>query len=478
MEKLWNGRFAKDTSKETDLFNASIGFEQRLYPYDILGSYFHVQMLANQHIIDDSDAAAIQEGLKKVYHLIQSDAYTFKLSLEDIHMNIEAYLIDTLGETGKRLHTGRSRNDQVALDMRLYAKDVVIDQIKKLTALIETLNAIAKVHTKTIMPGFTHLQQAQPITLAHHLLAYAEKFKRDTSRLFDIYARMDEMPLGSGALASTSYPINRDFVKSALAFSRLTANSIDAVSDRDYLVEIMAAYALMAVHMSSLSEEIIIWNSQLFHFIELDDAYSTGSSIMPQKKNPDIAELVRGKSGRIIGHLSGMLVTLKGLPLAYNKDLQEDKESFFDATDQIGNMLSMLERLLATASFNVDTMYQATLKGFTEATDLADYLVKKGLPFRDCHHIIGAIVKEASDLGTTLSEMSLEAYKAHCDLFEADLYDVIDLLAIVSSRKHIGGPAPEVTAAQVAANEIWLNEQKHQTSALSSPLALLEETIR
>ncbi|MBS7525596.1 argininosuccinate lyase [Fusibacter paucivorans] len=478
MEKLWNGRFAKDTSKETDLFNASIGFEQRLYPYDILGSYYHVQMLANQNIIDDSDAAAIQDGLKKVYHLIKSDSYTFKLSLEDIHMNIEAYLIDTLGETGKRLHTGRSRNDQVALDMRLYAKDVVIDQIKKLTALIETLNAIAKVHTKTIMPGFTHLQQAQPITLAHHLLAYVEKFKRDTSRLFDIYARLDEMPLGSGALASTSYPINRDFVKDALVFDRLTANSIDAVSDRDYLVEIMAAYALMAVHMSSLAEEIIIWNSQLFNFIELDDAYSTGSSIMPQKKNPDIAELVRGKSGRIIGHLSGMLVTLKGLPLAYNKDLQEDKESFFDTTDQIGNMLSMLERLLATASFNVETMYQATLKGFTEATDLADYLVKKGLPFRDCHHIIGAIVKEASDRGTTLSEMTLDAYKTHSSLFEADLYDVIDLLAIVSSRRHTGGPAPEVTAAQVGTNETWLSAQKTAAASLSSPLALLEAALK
>jgi len=477
MAKLWNGRFAKDTSVETDLFNASIGFEQRLYPYDILGSYYHVDMLAVQGIIPSKDADKIKGALKDVYHLIDKGEYTFKLSLEDIHMNIESYIIETLGETGKRLHTGRSRNDQVALDMRLYAKDVVIDQLKKLKTLVTTLNTIAKANTETIMPGFTHLQQAQPITLAHHLLAYIEKFKRDMTRLYDCYTRLDEMPLGSGALATTSYPINRDHVKDALQFKGLTQNSIDAVSDRDYLIEIMGAYALMAVHMSSLAEEIIIWNSQLFNFITLDDAYSTGSSIMPQKKNPDIAELVRGKSGRIIGHLNGLLITLKGLPLAYNKDMQEDKEAFFDATDQIGNMLNMLERLMATATFNKKQMYDATLKGFTEATDLADYLVKKGLPFRDCHHIIGAIVKEASDRGVTLSEMSLEAYKAHCELFEEDLYDVIDLLAIVSTRTHIGGPAPKTTALQVQTNELWLESKAEQIEHLSSPLSILEALL-
>ena len=478
MEKLWNGRFAKDTSKETDLFNASIGFEQRLYPYDILGSYYHVQMLAKQGIIAQSDCDAIQSSLIDVYKLIDQGEYTFKLSLEDIHMNIEAHLIETLGDVGKRLHTGRSRNDQVALDMRLYAKDVVISQIERLNKLIATLNQIASENTKTIMPGFTHLQQAQPITLAHHLLAYVEKFKRDTTRLFDAYARLDELPLGSGALATTSYPIDRDFVKTSLNFDRLTHNSIDAVSDRDYLVEIMSAYALISVHMSSLAEEIIIWNSQLFNFIELDDAYSTGSSIMPQKKNPDIAELVRGKSGRILGHLNGMLITLKGLPLAYNKDLQEDKETFFDATDQIGNMINMLERLLATANFNKELMYKATLKGFTEATDLADYLVKKGLAFRDCHHIIGSIVKEASDSGITLSEMTLEAYKKHSPLFDADLYEVIDLLAIVSSRSHIGGPAPVITSAQVIANSEWLESKIDQCLNLASPLKQIEAIVK
>lgn len=472
MEKLWNGRFAKDTSKETDMFNASIGFEQRLYPYDILGSYFHVAMLAKQGIIEEGDRDAIQKGLKDVYHLIDQGEYTFKLSLEDIHMNIEAHLINTLGDVGKKLHTGRSRNDQVALDMRLYAKDVVLNQVEKLMKLIETLNKIAGENTKTIMPGFTHLQQAQPITLAHHLLAYIEKFKRDLSRLLDAYSRLDEMPLGSGALATTSYPIDREFVKSSLEFKGLTQNSIDAVSDRDYLIEIMSAYALIAVHMSCLAEEVIIWNSQLFNFIELDDAYSTGSSIMPQKKNPDIAELVRGKSGRIIGDLNGFLITMKGLPLAYNKDMQEDKEAFFDATDHIGNMMNMLERLMATATFNKDNMYNATLKGFTEATDLADYLVKKGLAFRDCHHIIGSIVKEASDQKITLAEMSLEAYKKHSDLFEEDLYDCIDLLAIVSSRKHLGGPAPEITSAQVITNTAWLNEKSSYADSLSSPLKL------
>jgi len=477
MEKLWNGRFSKDTSKETDLFNASIGFEQRLYPYDILGSYYHVEMLGKQGIIDLEDVESIQNKLLEVYQLIESDQYTFKLSLEDIHMNIENHLIETLGDTGKKLHTGRSRNDQVALDMKLYSKDVIIDTMDLLAHLITTLNTISSEHIETIMPGFTHLQQAQPITLAHHLLAYVAKFKRDFNRLNDIYAHLNTMPLGSGALASTSYPIDRYYVMEKLEFAGLTENSLDAVSDRDYIVELLNAFSLIAVHMSGLSEEIVIWNSQLFQFIELDDAYSTGSSIMPQKKNPDIAELLRGKTGRIIGHLSAMLITVKGLPLAYNKDLQEDKEGFFDAVDQIHRMISMLDQLIATSQFNKKKMYEATLKGYTEATDLADYLVKKGLPFRDCHHIIGQIVKDASERGIPLNALTLIEYQNYSPLFETDLYACIDLKNIIASRNHIGGPAPASTVKQIEDNVFWIKQSTSSLKALSSPLNILKKLL-
>ncbi len=477
MPKLWNGRFEKDTSEMMDVFNASIAFEQRLFPYDILGSIAHVRMLSKQAIISSDDAELIETELKTIYKGIEAGDIDFKLSLEDIHMNIESILIDHIGEAGKRLHTGRSRNDQIALDMKLYAKDALIGVQKHLLSLIAALNTLAFDHVETIMPGCTHLQNAQPITFGHHLLAYVEKFKRDVIKLTDAYHHLDAMPLGSSALASTSYPIDRNAVKETLGFESLTYNSLDGVSDRDYLVEIASIYSLIAIHLSNLSEEIIIWNSSAYHFITLDDAYSTGSSIMPQKKNPDVAELCRGKSGRIIGALQSLLVTLKGLPLAYNKDLQEDKEMFFGSTDQLDLMIPMMEKLVSTMTVNQDAMLEATLKGFTEATEIADYLVKKGLAFRECHHIVGSIVKDCEKARLPLTALSLEDYKGYSDQFEADIFEVLDLKNIINSKAHVGGPAFETVKAQIKANELWLSDNQEIVSSLYSPLNAIQQML-
>ncbi len=474
MDKLWNGRFSKSTALLTEKFNASIGFDYKLYPYDILGSYYHVEMLAKQSIVSTDEALKVQKGLMSIYHLIETDRFEFKISQEDIHMNIEAYLIDMVGEAGKKLHTGRSRNDQVALDMKLYTKDWLISMLDALTSLIDKISQIASSNLETIMPGFTHLQQAQPITLAHHLLAYVEMLKRDYSRFEDALERMDEMPLGAGALASTSYPIDRQYTMEKLGFKRMTLNSLDAVSDRDYLLDSLSASSTFMMHLSRLCEEIILWNSQLYNFIDLDDAYTTGSSIMPQKKNPDIHELIRGKTGRTYGNLIQLLTVMKGLPLAYNKDMQEDKELFMSTAEQMIDVIEILGETLITAKFNKDVMYEATLKGYTEATDLADYLVKKGVSFRDSHHIIGQIVGYASKAKLALKDITLETYQNFSKVFEQDLYEVIKLEQIIASKAHVGGPAPSACTSHLEQIQSWLSAKEEIRKSYISPIALLD----
>lgn len=475
MEKLWNGRFSKSTALLTEKFNASIGFDYKLYPYDILGSYYHVEMLAKQSIVTSDEAQQVQKGLLEIYRIIEAGNFDFKISQEDIHMNIEAYLTEMIGDAGKKLHTGRSRNDQVALDMKLYTKDWLISILGALTSLIEQMSLIANSNLETIMPGFTHLQQAQPITLAHHFLAYIEMLKRDYSRFEDALERMDEMPLGAGALASTSYPIDRQYTMEKLGFKRMTLNSLDAVSDRDYLIDCLSAASTFMMHLSRFCEEIILWNSQLYNFIDLDDAYTTGSSIMPQKKNPDIHELIRGKTGRTYANLMQLLTVMKGLPLAYNKDMQEDKELFMTTAEQLLDIIEILGQTLVTAKFNKDVMYEATLKGYTEATDLADYLVKKGLSFRDSHHVIGQIVGFASGEKLALKDISLDKYKSFSELFDQDLYEVIKLENIVASKAHVGGPAPSACKSHLTQVSEWLRDMQASQSANISPIGILNQ---
>lgn len=477
MDKLWNGRFSKATSAKTEKFNASIGFDYKLYPYDILGSICHADMLASEGILSQAEFNSIKNGLLEIFKKIEAGEFEFKISQEDIHMNLEAQLTESIGEAGKKLHTGRSRNDQVALDMKLYTKDWVINLMDALTSLIGLMNTLALEHLDTIMPGFTHLQQAQPITLAHHLLAYSEMLKRDFDRLYCAYERMDESPLGAGALASTSYPINRVHTMKSLGFKRITLNSLDSVSDRDYLLDCLSASSILIMHLSRLCEEIILWNSQLYGFIELDDAYTTGSSIMPQKKNPDLHELIRGKTGRVYGNLMQLLTVMKGLPLAYNKDMQEDKELFMTTAEQILDSVDILGATLSTASFNREIMYEATLKGYTEATDLADYLVKNGLSFRDSHHVIGEIVSYAISHKLALKDISLDTYKAFSPLFSADLYEVIKLENIVASKAHVGGPAPVICKEHIHINENWLEQASEKVNSLISPKALLKALL-
>ena len=477
MKKLWDGRFSKSTASITEKFNASISFDYKLYPYDILGSYAHAGMLAKQGIISSEDAAMIQEALLNIYTDIENGNFEFKISQEDIHMNVEASLISSIGEAGKKLHTGRSRNDQVALDMKLYTKEWLIQMMDALTSLIKTITDIANENLHTIMPGFTHLQQAQPITLAHHFLAYAEMLKRDFDRFMQATYRLDEMPLGSGALASTSYPIDREYVCEKLGFRAITLNSLDAVSDRDYLLDCLSAASIMMMHLSRLCEEIILWNSQLYEFIELDDAYTTGSSIMPQKKNPDLHELIRGKTGRTYGNLIQLLTVMKGLPLAYNKDMQEDKELFMTTSEQMIDILAVMSETLKTAKFNKENMYLATLKGYTEATDLADYLVKKGISFRDSHNIIGQIVAYAAKNKIALKDISIDVYKGYSEAFDADLYSVIELEKIIASKAHIGGPAPSSCKAHITRIEEWLEKSKLSLNKIISPLDLLKDLV-
>ncbi|MBO4941292.1 MAG: argininosuccinate lyase [Clostridia bacterium] len=441
--KLWGGRFSKSTDKSVDDFNSSIRFDSRMYAQDIRGSQAHAKMLGKQGIIPQEDADLIVKTLGEILADIESGKVEFTIDAEDIHMNIETILISRIGDVGKRLHTGRSRNDQVALDNKLYLRDEAEILSSMLTELQKTILALAENNLDTIMPGYTHLQKAQPITFSHHIMAYYEMFSRDLSRLADWKKRMNIMPLGSGALAGTTYPLDRDFVAKELEFSDITKNSIDGVSDRDFVCEMAFVLSMIMVHLSRFSEEIILWSSNEFGFITLDDAYSTGSNIMPQKKNPDIAELARGKSGRVFGSLMGLLTMLKGLPLAYNKDMQEDKEQIFDALDTVKMCLPVFSGMLKTMTINKSAMEKGAKGGFTNATDVADYLVKKGLPFRDAHAVVGKMVAFCLDTDKFIEELTMAEFKDFSPLFDEDIYDAISLETCVSQRKIIGGPAAE-----------------------------------
>ena len=441
--KLWGGRFTGETNEQVYQFNASIGFDKRFFEQDIRGSIAHAGMLAKQGIITAEEGQAIKNGLDSILEDIKQGRLAIDETAEDIHSFVEAELTSRIGEAGKKLHTGRSRNDQVALDMRLYTRDYIDSLDPVIRKLLGTLYRIMSENTQTYMPGFTHLQKAQPVTLAHHLGAYFEMFRRDRSRLADIRKRMNYCPLGSGALAGTTYPLDREYTAEVLGFDGPTLNSMDSVSDRDYIIELLSALATIMMHLSRFSEEIIIWNTNEYRFIEIDDAYSTGSSIMPQKKNPDIAELVRGKTGRVYGALMSMLTSLKGLPLAYNKDMQEDKEVFFDASDTVISCLELFDGMLATLRFNKENMLKSAAGGFTNATDAADYLVGKGVPFRDAHTIVGKLVLFCLKRNIALDEMSIEDYKAISPVFEPDVYDAISIRSCVERRNTIGAPGPE-----------------------------------
>ncbi|QSX08290.1 argininosuccinate lyase [Alkalibacter rhizosphaerae] len=456
--KLWGGRFTKETNQMTDDFNSSIHFDYLLYPYDIQGSIAHATMLGKQGILTKQESKEIVLGLKSILEDIQDGKVEFDVSAEDIHMNVEKLLIQRIGETGKKLHTGRSRNDQVALDLRMYVKE----EIRRLDGMLQHLQQVlldlGKEHLETILPGYTHLQKAQPVTLAHHLSAYFEMFKRDRSRLEDCYKRTDVMPLGSSALASTTYDLDRELVAHLLDFKEITKNSMDGVSDRDYAIEFLSAMSTIMMHLSRFSEEIILWCTDEFHFIKLDDAYSTGSSIMPQKKNPDIAELVRGKTGRVYGHLLGLLTTMKGIPLAYNKDMQEDKEAIFDAVNTLSMCLPVFTDMINTMQVDKDAMYQGTKTAFTNATDAADWLVKKGLPFREAHAIIGNLVLTCIEKEKNIEDLTMEELKEISSEFDESLYEAITIEACVHQRKNIGGPAPDTMKVILEEYEEYLKK--------------------
>ncbi|MEI6603032.1 MAG: argininosuccinate lyase [Clostridia bacterium] len=456
MSKLWGGRFAKNTDQATDDFNSSIRFDARLYEQDILGSVAHAAMLGAQGIIPIAEAQLIEKTLLEILSEIDAGDIAFEVGAEDIHMNIEKILTSRIGDAGKRLHTGRSRNDQVALDLRMYLlhENRMISDM--LVALCRTLISLSKEHLSTILPGYTHLQRAQPITLAHHMMAYVQMFRRDIERLADCAKRTNFMPLGSGALAGTTYPLDRAAVAASLGFSHITENSLDAVSDRDFAMELAFCLSTVMVHLSRMSEELILWSSAEFGFVELDDAFSTGSSIMPQKKNPDVAELVRGKSGRVFGDLMALLTVMKGLPLAYNKDMQEDKEAIFDAIDTVKMCLPVFTQMLATSTFHKEQMYRAAQGGFTNATDVADYLVKKKVPFRDAHEIIGKMVLYCISHAKAIDALSMEEFKEFSPLIEDDIYLEISLEQCVAGRDLPGGPATSSVLAQIATAEEFL----------------------
>ncbi|MCR4727896.1 MAG: argininosuccinate lyase [Lachnospiraceae bacterium] len=440
MAQLWGGRFTKETDKKVYDFNASIKFDKRLMEMDCTGSIAHATMLKRCGIITAEEATAIVDGLMSVRDDVLNGNLIIDDSFEDIHSFMEAKLIERIGDAGKKLHTGRSRNDQVALDMRLYTRMQVLTVDEALLRLLYVLYDIMESNLETYMPGFTHLQKAQPVTLAHHMGAYFEMFKRDRSRLKDLFERMNYCPLGAGALAGTTYPLDRDFTATLMDFYGPTLNSMDSVSDRDYLVEFLSALSLIAMHLSRFSEEMIIWNSNEYGFVELDDAFSTGSSIMPQKKNPDIAELVRGKTGRVYGALMSLLTTMKGLPLAYNKDMQEDKEVAFDAMDTVINCIELFTGMLSSTKFNKEVMEKSAVKGFTNATDAADYLVKKGMPFRDAHRVIGELVLFCIEKDKSIDDLSLEELKKFSELFEDDIYEAVSLKTCVERRLTVGAP--------------------------------------
>ncbi len=456
--KLWGGRFTKETDKLVYNFNASISFDQKFFRQDIQGSIAHATMLGAQGIISKDDSEKIVAGLKSILEDIESGKLEITDEYEDIHTFVEANLIERIGDAGKRLHTGRSRNDQVALDMKLYTRDEIGNVDEELRELLQVILRIMKENVETYMPGFTHMQKAQPVTVAHHFGAYFEMFKRDRSRLSDIFARMNYCPLGSGALAGTTYPLDREMTARLLGFTGPTLNSMDSVSDRDYLIEFLDALSIIMMHLSRFSEEIIIWNSNEYKFVELDDAYSTGSSIMPQKKNPDIAELVRGKTGRVYGALMSLLTTMKGIPLAYDKDIQEDKELTFDAIDTAKGCISLFKGMIDTMTLNKDVMEASAKHGFTNATDAADYLVRKGVPFRDAHGIIGQLVLYGIEHHKALDDFTLDEYKAVCDVFDDDIYDAISLKTCVEKRLTIGAPGKSAMDAVIAQYEQYLAE--------------------
>ena len=440
MAQLWGGRFTKETDKLVYNFNASISFDKRFYAQDIRGSIAHVTMLAKQGILTDEEKGQIIDGLEGILRDVENGTLEITDEYEDIHSFVEANLIDRIGDPGKKLHTGRSRNDQVALDMKLYTRDEIKEIDGLLKKLLEELLSVMEENLDTFMPGFTHLQKAQPTTLAHHIGAYFEMFSRDRSRLHDIAKRMNYCPLGAGAFAGTTYPLDREYTAELLGFDGPTLNSMDSVSDRDYLIELLAALSLIAMHLSRFCEEIIIWNTNEYRFVELDDSYSTGSSIMPQKKNPDIAELIRGKSGRVYGALVSLLTTMKGLPLAYNKDMQEDKELSFDAIDTVKGCLALFTGMISTMTFRRDVMEESAKRGFTNATDAADYLVNHGVPFRDAHGIVGQLVLACIERGISLDELALEEYQKISPVFEEDIYQAISMETCVEKRTTIGAP--------------------------------------
>ena len=460
MEQLWGGRFTKETDQLVYNFNASISFDQKFYKQDIRGSIAHVTMLASVGVLTEEERDQIIDGLKGISKDIQTGAVEITSEYEDIHSFVEANLIDRIGDVGKKLHTGRSRNDQVALDMKLYTRDEIVDIKYLLKELMETLHRIMKEHIDTFMPGFTHLQKAQPVTLAHHVGAYMEMFKRDYSRLTDIYDRMNYCPLGAGALAGTTYPLDREQTASLLNFYGPTLNSMDSVSDRDYVIELLSALSTIMMHLSRFSEEVIIWNSNEYKFVSIDDGFSTGSSIMPQKKNPDIAELVRGKTGRVYGALTSILTTMKGIPLAYNKDMQEDKELTFDAIDTVKGCISLFNGMMNTMTFNKPQMEKSAKHGFTNATDAADYLVNHGVPFRDAHGIVGQLVLLCLDKHISLDELPLDEYQKISPAFEEDIYDAISMKTCVEKRNTIGAPGRDAMKKVIAINDTYLANLK------------------
>ncbi len=456
MAQLWGGRFTKETDQLVYDFNASISFDKKLLPQDIAGSIAHADMLGKQGILTCQEKEAIINGLRSILNDVESGTLTVDETKEDVHSFVEAELIQRIGDAGKKLHTGRSRNDQVALDMRLYTREKVtlIDGLVK--ELLLAIHKVMEENLHTYMPGFTHLQKAQPTTLAHHFGAYFEMFKRDRSRFQDIYERMNYCPLGAGALAGTTYPLDREYTAQLLGFAGPTLNSMDSVSDRDYLIEFLAALSTMMMHLSRFSEEIIIWNSNEYQFVEIDDAYSTGSSIMPQKKNPDIAELVRGKTGRVYGALMSLLTTMKGIPLAYNKDMQEDKEMSFDAMDTAADCLMLFTGMISTMKFRTDVMARSAVNGFTNATDAADYLVNKGVPFRDAHGIIGRLVLYCIDKDTSIDALSLEELQSISEIFQEDIYEAISLKTCVEKRLTLGAPGAEAMEKVLEINRKYL----------------------
>ena len=464
MAQLWGGRFTGQTDELVKKFNDSIPFDKRLWREDITGSIAHARMLGKQGILSPDDTNAIIDGLSSILNDLESGALQITDDYEDIHSFVEATLTQRIGDAGKRVHTGRSRNDQVALDMRLFTRSSIDEIQKDLLDLLQELLHLMKEHIDTFMPGFTHLQKAQPVTLAHHFGAYFEMFKRDVQRLHDCRVRMNYCPLGAGALAGTTYPLDRDMVAKELGFTAPTANSMDSVSDRDYLIEFLSDLSLIMMHLSRLSEEIILWNSNEYRFVEIDDAYSTGSSIMPQKKNPDVAELIRGKSGRVYGDLNSLLVAMKGIPLAYDKDMQEDKEPAFDAIDTVDMCLRLMKGMLSTMKFHTDIMERSAAMGFTNATDAADYLVRKGIPFRDAHGIIGRMVLYCIDQKKPIDALSMKEFHSFSPAFDEDIYEAISLKTCVERRLTKGAPSRRSMEEEIALSGSWLDRILSQQS--------------